>query len=98
VPLFKSTDGWNRSELDPYFKTSNGLEVRLGYDGSRSWTANYLQYSSKHHGVFRVGQFLTRLAGSNSIARAGLELGFLHGPLSCRVNTWKCRHTARMGC
>lgn len=48
MPLFKSTDGWNRSELDPYFKTPNGLEVQLGYDWNRSWTTNYIQYSSKH--------------------------------------------------
>lgn len=59
MPLFKSTDGWNRSELDPYFKTPNGLEVQLGYDWNRSWTTDYIQYSTNTIGDFRLGQFLT---------------------------------------
>lgn len=59
MPLFEDANGWNRSELDPYVETPNGLKLQLGYDWNRSWTANYIQYSTNTIGDFRFGQFLT---------------------------------------
>lgn len=60
-PLFEDAHTWARRELDAYFKAPNGLELHVGYDWSKSWADNYLKYSSKKFGDFRVGQFLTQV-------------------------------------
>ncbi len=61
APLFEDAHTWYREEFDAYFKAPNGLEADIGYDWRRSWTDNYLKYSSKAAGDFRVGQFLTQV-------------------------------------
>lgn len=55
-PLFEDAHTWDRKELDVYAKWSNGFEIDAGYDWNRSWTDNYIKYSSKSLGDFRVGQ------------------------------------------
>jgi phosphate-selective porin OprO/OprP len=55
-PLFDDAHAWDRKELDLYAKWSNGFEIDAGYDWNRSWTDNYIEYSSKKFGDFRVGQ------------------------------------------
>jgi len=56
APLFDDAHTWYRKEFDIYAKWSNGLEIDAGYDWNRSWTDNYIKYSSKKFGDFRVGQ------------------------------------------
>lgn len=62
LPLFEDAHTWYREEFDAYLKAPNGLEVDVGYDWKRSWADNYIKYSSKEFGDFRVGQFLTQVA------------------------------------
>jgi phosphate-selective porin OprO and OprP len=61
APLFEDAHTWERKEFDAYLKAPNGLELDVGYDWQNSWTDNYLKYSSKSAGDFRIGQFLTQV-------------------------------------
>jgi phosphate-selective porin OprO/OprP len=56
APLFEDAHTWNRRELDLYAKWPSGFEIDAGYDWDRSWTDNYVKYSSKRFGDFRIGQ------------------------------------------
>jgi phosphate-selective porin len=61
APPFGDAHTWNRRKLDLYAKWSNGFEIDAGYDWDRSWTDNYIKYSSKTFGDFRVGQVRTQV-------------------------------------
>jgi len=61
APLFDEAHTWYRKEFDIYAKWANGFEIDAGYDWNRSWADNYIKYSSKKFGDFRVGQLRTQV-------------------------------------
>lgn len=88
VDLLPDSNAWRRKEFNFYGKTPWGVDFNVGYDftvtGFKSatvgvhgtWIDNFLRYSNKDYGDFRVGQFKTPVGweeASSSSATTFLE-------------------------
>ncbi len=64
--ILPDVNAWRRKEFNFYGKTPWGLDFNIGYDftirggaPSTGWIDNFVRYSNKEYGEFRVGQFKT---------------------------------------
>lgn len=80
--LFDDVDAWRRKEANFYGKTPWGLDFNIGYDYTKfnrtkaGWIDNFVRYSNKDAGEFRLGQFKTPVGweeASSSSATTFLE-------------------------
>jgi phosphate-selective porin OprO/OprP len=58
--ILEDSTTWRRKEFNVYGKAPFGLEFNVGYDyAGKAWIDNFVKYSNKDIGDFRLGQFKT---------------------------------------
>jgi phosphate-selective porin OprO/OprP len=80
--ILPDADAWRRKEFNFYGKTPWGLDFNIGYDFTVSgfkttpsgagvhgkWIDNFVRYSNKDYGDFRLGQFKTPVGWEETIS------------------------------
>ncbi|WP_300616987.1 OprO/OprP family phosphate-selective porin [Dokdonella sp.] len=73
--LLSDMTAWRRKEFNFYGKTPWGLDFNVGYDftvrdgvHTTGWIDNFVRYSNKEYGEFRLGQFKTPVGWEETIS------------------------------
>ncbi|HEY6941845.1 OprO/OprP family phosphate-selective porin [Dokdonella sp.] len=72
--IFDDANAWRRKEVNVYGKTPWGLDFNIGYDITyaggvhAAWIDNFIRYSNKEAGDFRIGQFKTPVGWEETIS------------------------------
>lgn len=72
--LLEDANAWRRKEVNVYGKTPWGLDFNIGYDINYSngvhaaWIDNFIRYSNKEAGDFRIGQFKTPVGWEETVS------------------------------
>ncbi len=72
--LLDDANAWRRKEINVYGKTPWGLDFNVGYDVTvangvhAAWIDNFIRYSNKQAGDFRIGQFKTPVGWEETIS------------------------------
>lgn len=68
-------NAWRRKEINLYGKTPWGLDFNIGYDKTiragvptTGWIDNFIRYTNKEAGEFRIGQFKTPVGWEETIS------------------------------
>jgi phosphate-selective porin OprO/OprP len=68
-------NAWRRKEINLYGKTPWGLDFNIGYDvtirggvPATGWIDNFIRYTNKDAGEFRIGQFKTPVGWEETIS------------------------------
>lgn len=73
--LLNDMTAWRRKEFNFYGKTPWGVDFNLGYDftvrdgaHTTGWIDNFIRYSNKQAGDFRIGQFKTPVGWEETVS------------------------------
>ncbi len=72
--ILEDANAWRRKEVNIYGKTPWGVDFNIGYDITyaggvhAAWIDNFIRYSNKEAGDFRIGQFKTPVGWEETIS------------------------------